>query len=730
MIGIGGLPTVCPVSPMSNSLFTKFPEPTAEQLAQIAVYQEKWRLLATRTDRVVHPDCEAAIHLAYKQLGWSRPRVEFIQSPRAAIERLHTIIVESNYTLQNCLAHSFDKALKQELTKQTTGCSSLTCYPSQLNMDSIAELRKQLDQEYYSHVSALFRELLWQDNRIEYSTFRTQAWHYSQAYIAPELLAITASYLDWLCNCLNCNHDPILWSILESILVNCGWIFPFEKFCLVVDRPTHLQFNETFQLHAEAQPAITFADGFAIYVHRGIKVHERYGKIPPKDWDPNWYTDEKDYRVRSMLLQELDASRVKSNWLLSEHDHQLRVAIVQKLNLKIQHLSNEQLQSLEQYRQKWRNIALNTEPIDPEKVATAIRQFYEFHGLIKAPIILIASSPAMGRKLIKQQNRNQKSRRSQLRKFAATDDAYKSFIIDRLWRALSVQVSEPVAKQLRERLSIKRSWDLEAPQNWWQSSVWAQPETICDALSLVDFCISTLGCVYDAELWETIQVLFTECGWFYPTDRFCVVCDRPRQIFVDEDDKLHREDGPAIIYADGYRQHARHGLRPKAYFKAHREKIDAYINNYKTTDEAQIRFEWNGKHASDFDDKNMKFRQSVRLAVLANLDKAPIELIRDLFKAETEFSVEAWSIVAGVEKLAEAMLRRGGEQYLDDYLIGRSRSFDAHCGSYFPIDIGLAQRLLIALKLRLEAEPDSPKAELWRSGQQAFEDEIDRRQSQ
>ncbi|MEG4329860.1 leucine-rich repeat domain-containing protein [Microcoleus sp. herbarium5] len=48
----------------------------------------------------------------------------------------------------------------------------------------------------------------------------------------------------------------------KLLFEECGWIFPFEKICTVCDRPRHLRFDSQNRLHAEAEPAIEFADGW------------------------------------------------------------------------------------------------------------------------------------------------------------------------------------------------------------------------------------------------------------------------------------------------------------------------------------------------------------------------------------------------------------------------------------------------------------------------------------
>jgi internalin A len=48
----------------------------------------------------------------------------------------------------------------------------------------------------------------------------------------------------------------------KLLFEHCGLIFPFEKICVVCDRPRHLRFDSQNRLHAEGEPAIEFADGW------------------------------------------------------------------------------------------------------------------------------------------------------------------------------------------------------------------------------------------------------------------------------------------------------------------------------------------------------------------------------------------------------------------------------------------------------------------------------------
>jgi hypothetical protein len=145
-----------------------------------------------------------------------------------------------------------------------------------------------------------------------------------------------------------------------------------------------------------------------------------------------------------------------------------------------------------------------------------------------------------------------------------------------------------------------------------------------------------------------------------------------------------------------------------------------FIAGYTPVDEKFIRFDWNGVHAEGFVDRNLTFRKSVLDAVLADLRAAPLELTRDLYRAETQFSREAWCIDNRVSQLGEHLLRHGNDRFIEDYIEGKHQSFEASCGAYFDCDLPLAQHLLRIVRQRLQAETDAHKLELLRLAEETF----------
>ncbi|MDZ4821097.1 MAG: hypothetical protein SGJ20_19200 [Planctomycetota bacterium] len=122
-------------------------------------------------------------------------------------------------------------------------------------------------------------------------------------------------------------------------------------------------------------------------------------------------------------------------------------------------------------------------------------------------------------------------------------------------------------------------------------------------------------------------------------DAFLSVDDNDHTAYVavetlDEDnDESSLEETPAPV-----------AIVPQPFLSFNHNDVTTFVAGYTSADECRICFAWNGKHAEEFDDANMNFRDAVYDFVLDDIEAVPIELVRDLFKAEAECSVEAWGI--------------------------------------------------------------------------------------
>ncbi|HEY9875913.1 MAG TPA: hypothetical protein V6D12_20955 [Candidatus Obscuribacterales bacterium] len=177
--------------------------------------------------------------------------------------------------------------------------------------------------------------------------------------IKPEVWAYWGGYLDFYISVLNYTDDSYIWdSVLEKkwqvfqlLVKHCGWIFPFEKACIVCDRPIKLSFDNQERLHAEGEPAIQFVDGHKLYSYCGVILPEKYGRLHPHQWSVEWYLEEADAALKRELIQVLPTQRLQSQWLLKEDNAELRRLLIQKIGYEriCQELQATELDSWQEY---------------------------------------------------------------------------------------------------------------------------------------------------------------------------------------------------------------------------------------------------------------------------------------------------------------------------------------------------------------------------------------------
>lgn len=164
------------------------------------------------------------------------------------------------------------------------------------------------------------------------------------------------------------------------------------------------------------------------------------------------------------------------------------------------------------------------------------------------------------------------------------------------------------------------------------------------------------------------------------------------------------------------------GLAPRA-GTALMSDLAEFVEFYTPAlDRPRVAFAWNGRHADHFADANENFRRRLLKHVLRDLSAAPIELVRDLFDAETAWAQQAWCVNAeGVRALARELLTRGGPGFVEDFLTGKvGRGMDAFCAAYFECPRGLAEQLLAEVERRLAEGADGSRRGRLEAGRDIF----------
>jgi len=171
---------------------------------------------------------------------------------------------------------------------------------------------------------------------------------------------------------------------------------------------------------------------------------------------------------------------------------------------RIAKLTAKQEALLPVYRDKWLEIGLSTTPLDFEKAKIAVCSAYEYAGLSKPTKFYTAKSPVDAIRVIQEINPKMKVKQ------IFNDMTYGCH--DANWLGFY--------QYLRDVFNFK----------------------VCEKLNgLTD--------------------LASHCGWLNVYEDTVVFQDRPEHIKFDDQNRLHCENGPAILYRDGYSVYAWHGVR-------------------------------------------------------------------------------------------------------------------------------------------------------------------------
>lgn len=211
---------------------------------------------------------------------------------------------------------------------------------------------------------------------------------------------------------------------------------------------------------------------------------------------------------------------------------------------RIEKLTPEQEAKLDDYRAKWKEIGLSTEPIDFEKCCAAAARCYELAGEKVAPKFYYAASPKQA-----------------------------CIYIGMLDDGLDPAVDEPEQKHIdnyRQHLNDAIFGHHDAS--------WLCFYDFFDRECQVECCRELRGLVDMGEV----------SGWWFPYQEACIICDRHDFVQQDDQHRLHNEDGPACHWKnDDWGIYAVHGVRvPKEIIE---DKDSISVESIEAEQNAEVR---------------------------------------------------------------------------------------------------------------------------------------------
>ena len=281
-------------------------ELTAEQKKLIPVYQEKYKQAALCTEPIDRQKAADAVKAAYGAIGIKEPEIRFFDSPYSALTFL---LSSQGKHLRKSMGCKLGRSLKNHLH-------------AQLNVFLYSQLADSVNKQLMSRLDNLWMQLLWDKhgqliNQLELqlksplpSKVRRQVSRKLNNCIQLEEWNVSFIDCQFLIEVLECDYSQTNWEVSKLLAENCDWIFPYQNICFACDRPIKISIDNQIRLHAEAEPALQFADGYELYSHHGVTLPEKYGKIHPEHWQAKWILEEENAEVRRALIQGIGYTRI------------------------------------------------------------------------------------------------------------------------------------------------------------------------------------------------------------------------------------------------------------------------------------------------------------------------------------------------------------------------------------------------------------------------------------
>jgi hypothetical protein len=234
----------------------------------------------------------------------------------------------------------------------------------------------------------------------------------------------------------------------------------------------------------------------------------------------------------------------------------------------ITELSQEQIDKFPFYVKKWTDIGMNNEPCNFKEAKKWVIEAYKVAKLAPPKFFFHFKSPEASAHAI-----------FMIDALSTFDSSYQSTevygntddwmsIFDNMWEQYKAQADNKAWYKKFAKQTGVSAWDDSAKARMLScvSKAYAETDHVQkrkshlqsmlygshDAawLSFYDFFYQEfdLECTHD--LIPSFEIA-KNCGWWSAYEEVAILQDRPTEIHITEDNILHREDGPCIVYGDG-----------------------------------------------------------------------------------------------------------------------------------------------------------------------------------
>ena len=214
---------------------------------------------------------------------------------------------------------------------------------------------------------------------------------------------------------------------------------------------------------------------------------------------------------------------------------------------RITELTQEQIADMKNVRDYWIRVGLSTGPFDVEVIRPAINLLYANIGK-EPPRIVRCESPRAAQLTINDLDMDSVG-------YSVWDsvwDSVRDSVRDSVWYLVRSSVWDSVGDSVRVSVEFTTRWNSTPLWGCYDAHWIAYYKYF--AAHFPDIFTDT-----QHDLIEAFSTIAHNASFWYAYEDVCLVCDRPSELHIDDDGKLHNENGPAVRFPDGWSIYARHG---------------------------------------------------------------------------------------------------------------------------------------------------------------------------
>ncbi|GEM_PF-924645 len=272
---------------------------TISQISQLKAYVEKWQNMQILTQSADRYATEYSVWVAYANAGLPPPqKIVWLQSPYEMLESIKKVLSNDPKLFKKLAGKNVTSKIERSIFQEFNDVMQTSLDSKIHNVLKMIFRLVTRDSTYLTTVDHIdrslertFRRYIRQSGKRVYIPFPSNTqrlyqplyWHYARHELG--LLEETKNLAN-----------------LHAIPKNVDYWLSFENICFLSEQPEYISLDEHGRLHSENRAALSYADGWEIYVWHGVLVPE-YVIMYPEDITPNRIIEERNREVARIMLE-------------------------------------------------------------------------------------------------------------------------------------------------------------------------------------------------------------------------------------------------------------------------------------------------------------------------------------------------------------------------------------------------------------------------------------------